>query len=248
MNIDVGSLSIYETSPSDIFRGNCYEKIQNVSERCYNSLIAELEKISNEREQINSTRKLEYQIKDFNINPNLVLLSSATTILPRFHKPPKKPLMTRWEQFAKSKGIKKKKRSRLVYSEQVKDWVPRYGKNSKAQLEEELDIIHEEKVGGSSDPFKEKKENKKLEKNKHELKELHNRVRSKKNKEKDQQKSSLDKSIKNTNYATASLGKFSQKGDKAQKHRKLAETKKKDMSREEERTRNSEILQKIIKK
>lgn len=41
---------------------------------------------------------------------------------------------TKWEKFAEEKGIKKKKRSRMVYSEALKKWVPRYGSRSEQNL------------------------------------------------------------------------------------------------------------------
>lgn len=37
-------------------------------------------------------------------------------------KPPSK-----WEEFRRQKGIKKVKRSRMVFDETVKDWKPRWG-------------------------------------------------------------------------------------------------------------------------
>ena len=41
---------------------------------------------------------------------------------------------TKWEKFAEEKGIKKKRRSRMVYSEDLKKWVPRYGSSSEKNL------------------------------------------------------------------------------------------------------------------
>ena len=35
--------------------------------------------------------------------------------------------MTRWEKFAQEKGIKKKKRDRMVWDERTKEWKPRWG-------------------------------------------------------------------------------------------------------------------------
>ena len=39
-------------------------------------------------------------------------------------------LKTKWEKFAESKGIKNRKRSGLVYSEELKKWIPRWGGGS----------------------------------------------------------------------------------------------------------------------
>lgn len=41
---------------------------------------------------------------------------------------------TKWERFAEEKGIKKRKRSRSVFSEKLNKWVPRYGSRSEQNL------------------------------------------------------------------------------------------------------------------
>lgn len=41
---------------------------------------------------------------------------------------------TRWEKFALEKGIAKKKKSRMVFSEKLNKWVPRYGSRSEQNL------------------------------------------------------------------------------------------------------------------
>lgn len=38
--------------------------------------------------------------------------------------------MTRWEKFAKDKGIKSAKKGRRVWNEETKEWEYRYGSNS----------------------------------------------------------------------------------------------------------------------
>lgn len=47
--------------------------------------------------------------------------------LPRTLPVPKVKQMTRWERFATQKGIKKVKKSRMVFDEASQDYVPRYG-------------------------------------------------------------------------------------------------------------------------
>ena len=66
------------------------------------------------------------------------------TVLPRFKKLPDKQVLTRWEQFAQRKGIRKqKKRLHKIWDERVQDWVPRWGYGSKAQLDEKFTPIIE---------------------------------------------------------------------------------------------------------
>ncbi len=58
----------------------------------------------------------------------VVELPPPETAVPREkHVPEEKPL-TKWEKFAKEKGIKKKtKQSRKVYDEVAKDFIPAFG-------------------------------------------------------------------------------------------------------------------------
>ncbi|KAL8440599.1 hypothetical protein Efla_007778 [Eimeria flavescens] len=64
---------------------------------------------------------------------------------PRSLKLPTQKPLTRWEMFAKAKGIQKKKRSRLVWSDEAKDWVPRWGPHSKKALQRAGQAVIEEK-------------------------------------------------------------------------------------------------------
>lgn len=47
---------------------------------------------------------------------------------------------TRWEKFAQEQNIRDKKRSRMIWDDAIKDWVPRWGagsaKHSKQKAEE----------------------------------------------------------------------------------------------------------------
>ena len=57
-------------------------------------------------------------------------------IVPREKPIPKAKPMTKWEQYAKEKGIKKQKKSKMVWDDVVKEWVPRFGyKKAKAEVE-----------------------------------------------------------------------------------------------------------------
>lgn len=57
------------------------------------------------------------------------ILPQSTLIFPKHYL--KEHIETKWERFARTKGIKKKKRSALVYDEEIGDYVPRYGAYSK---------------------------------------------------------------------------------------------------------------------
>lgn len=55
------------------------------------------------------------------------LPEKCTTILPREKPVPAEKQLTRWEKFAKAKGITKQKRTRMVYDEQSGEYRPRWG-------------------------------------------------------------------------------------------------------------------------
>jgi len=57
----------------------------------------------------------------------VVALPAPVTRLPRQKPLPKPKAETKWEAFAKSKGIGKTKRERMVYDEHAQDWRPRFG-------------------------------------------------------------------------------------------------------------------------
>jgi regulator of ribosome biosynthesis len=65
--------------------------------------------------------------RDFDVGPDNVTMPASTLILPR-RKIPKAKALTKWEKYRKDKGMApRQKRSRMVYSELAKDWVPRWG-------------------------------------------------------------------------------------------------------------------------
>ena len=63
-------------------------------------------------------------------------LPPPTESVPREKTIPKAKPLTKWEQYAKEKGIQKEKKSKLVWDDVVKEWVPRFGyKKAKAEVE-----------------------------------------------------------------------------------------------------------------
>ncbi len=57
----------------------------------------------------------------------MAVLPRARTHIPRRLPVPETRPETKWERFAKEKGIKKTKRSRMVLDEQTGEWAPRWG-------------------------------------------------------------------------------------------------------------------------
>ncbi|WWC57501.1 uncharacterized protein I303_100033 [Kwoniella dejecticola CBS 10117] len=80
----------------------------------------------------------------------LTILPTPTTILPREKPLPKPKPLTKWERFAKEKGISHKRKEKDVWDEELQDWVPRWGKGGKNRQGEEQ-WLHEVKAGDDAD-------------------------------------------------------------------------------------------------
>lgn len=81
------------------------------------------------------------------VNPDhgpIATLPLPSTALPRAKPLPKPKPLTKWQEFARKKGIpeKKKKEGKLVWDEDTKEWVPRWGYKG-ANKKEEEQWIHE---------------------------------------------------------------------------------------------------------
>ncbi|PWN36118.1 RRS1-domain-containing protein [Meira miltonrushii] len=76
------------------------------------------------------------------LGPLAALPAPAYPILPREKPLPKPRAETKWEAFAKRKGIANKKKDKMVWDDETKEWVPRWGFKGKNKKEEEQ-WIHE---------------------------------------------------------------------------------------------------------
>ncbi|XP_014259245.1 ribosome biogenesis regulatory protein homolog [Cimex lectularius] len=189
-------------------------------------------------------------------------LPKPVIVLPR-EKPvpiPKPP--TKWEQYAKEKGIKMTKKSRLTWDEVLKKWVPRYGyKKAAAEKEKNWVIEVPESVDPYTDMF-EKKAAKKQEKiSKNEFQRLRNIAKAKNikvpsmglppsNKLNSQQ---LNSAANIANVSTASLGKFQPKLSKEKQLNNssiLQQKKRKQpfLSPSEEHARNISLVDSVLRK
>lgn len=57
----------------------------------------------------------------------LAQLPTPTTLLPRAKPLPKPKPPTKWEQFAKAKGIQKTRKEKKIWDEEKQEWVDRWG-------------------------------------------------------------------------------------------------------------------------
>uniref|UniRef100_A0A8C4QZH8 Ribosome biogenesis regulatory protein n=1 Tax=Eptatretus burgeri TaxID=7764 RepID=A0A8C4QZH8_EPTBU len=143
-------------------------------------------------------------------------LPEGKTPIPREKPVPKAKPLTRWEQFAKLKRIKNRKKSKKVWDEQLKEWRPRWG--YKRANDKGRDWLIE--VPNNADPYEDQfaklKAAKKERIARNEFKRLCNIARSRKLKvpgvglptKDDPSKQELGTAMSLAKRATASVGKF----------------------------------------
>ena len=119
----------------------------------------------------------EDENRDYDKEKDEIQLPKKIINLPRSLPIPKPKPMTKWEKYKKEKGITQRKRSRMVYSEIAKDWVPRWGKGSIKKIENETNWALEEKQFGVN-PFEQKNQEKKLLIQKQKIREMKNKIRN----------------------------------------------------------------------
>lgn len=111
----------------------------------------------------------------------VVKLPPARTVLPRMKPVPRPKPLTKWQQFAKDKGIQKKKKSKLSWDDQLKKWVPLYGfKRVKAQMEKDWLLEVPQNADSMEDQFAKRIESKSEKVAKNELQRLRNIARARK--------------------------------------------------------------------
>jgi regulator of ribosome biosynthesis len=101
--------------------------------------------------------------------------------LPREKPVPKPKPPTKWEKYAKEKGIeKKKKKDRVVWDDVVQQWVPQFGyKKNKVEAQKNWCIPIKEGPDPNLHPFESMAEEKKERIAKNELQRLRNIAKSK---------------------------------------------------------------------
>ena len=98
---------------------------------------------------------------DYDKAPDELTLPEAILTLPRSLPIPVAKPLTKWEKYKQEKGIIQRKRSRMVYSEEVGDWVPRWGRGSVKKIQDQMNWVMEEKEPGVN-PFEQKSNEKQL--------------------------------------------------------------------------------------
>ena len=128
---------------------------------------------------LNKQQGEEKQDLDYDKAPDELTLPESIITLPRSLPIPIQKPMTKWEKYKMEKGITQRKRGRMVYSEEVGDWVPRWGKGSVKHIQDSMNWVMEEKEPGVN-PFEQKSNEKQIAKAKQMKKQIKNEEFAKK--------------------------------------------------------------------
>ena len=110
---------------------------------------------------LNKQQGEEKEDIDYDKAPDELTLPENIITLPRSLPVPIPKPPTKWEKYKMEKGITQRKRSRMVYSEEVGDWVPRWGKGSVKHIQDSMNWLMEEKEPGVN-PFEQKNNEKQI--------------------------------------------------------------------------------------
>nr|CAG4637311.1 EOG090X0CBY [Ceriodaphnia reticulata] len=168
-----------------------------------------------------------FQLPTLKVDNEVVIkLPAATTRLPRAKPAPKEKQLTKWEKYAKEKGITKRKKSKATWDEELQachtlklKWVPRFGfKKALAEKEKNWVVEVPGNAKDSCDPIALHKTKKQEAVAKNELQRLRNiSARMQKSKAKSRislepterpTADQLNRSVFIAHTATASVGKF----------------------------------------
>lgn len=152
---------------------------------------------------------LELPFEDTDIG-KVAILPAESMRLPREKPVPEPKPMTRWEKFAKEKGIQKKKRERMVFDDDQQQWAPRYGyKRAKAG---DIDMpVLEVKPGQDpfADPWDRLRDEKKARIDRNKERQQNNKLRAKGELTYSNKKKGIDNSTRYTFFANDQHTRFS---------------------------------------
>ncbi|XP_052266149.1 ribosome biogenesis regulatory protein homolog [Dreissena polymorpha] len=145
-------------------------------------------------------------------------LPDPKTLIPREKPVPKAKPLTKWEKYAKTKGIQKKKKHRMIWDEQSKSYKPRYGyKRANDDTKQWMHVVPQD-TDPLEDQFAKRTAAKKERVAKNELQRLRNIARSQHKRvpgvgltpTEAPNKEHLSKALAAAKTSTASIGKFTE--------------------------------------
>ncbi|CEP20385.1 Regulator of ribosome biosynthesis [Cyberlindnera jadinii] len=146
VSYDLGNLAVFDTNAleNEKLSSNCSEREEY------------LQSIARDNTQLLINQILSLPLRTTTDNEatlTLVQLPEPITELPREKPLPKAKEPTKWELFAKKKGIKAKEKSgKMVYDEATGEWVPKWGyKGKNKDLDDQWLVEIDDKVKGTED-------------------------------------------------------------------------------------------------
>ncbi|XP_071874985.1 ribosome biogenesis regulatory protein homolog [Bombus fervidus] len=188
-------------------------------------------------------------------------------VLPRARQIPKPKPLTKWQQFAKEKGIKtkRKSKSKLKWDEELQKWIPTFGYKRNKAIEQKEWLVEVNNEGKAmEDPFAAAKTAKEERKSKNELQRLRNIAKAKNIKipkvglptrEHFPDSQQLSQAMTIARTSTASLGKFQDRLPKEKDAKGIAKQvpgmkrKAEEIPKnlQEEKKRNTNLVDNILK-
>ena len=129
----LGNLLLVESNPRDEDVGNDADKLRDIAR-------------DNAQILLNSLWRLPTHRVEEALVAALPPPKTQLVVLPREKPAPKPRQPTKWEKFAAEKGIVMKKKTKLVWDDEVRRFVPRFG-YGKAKADGEKNWLMEIKVG-----------------------------------------------------------------------------------------------------
>jgi regulator of ribosome biosynthesis len=159
----------------------------------------------------------------------LAQLPSPNSELPRSKPLPRPRPPTKWELFARAKGIQKTKKDRKIWDEEKQEWVNRWGRDAKNKEKEvQWATVVPANADVEHDPGKAAREARKARVAKNDRQRLQNVARAQGGSAGRERKSEIDRTLASTRVSTASMGRFDKKleGEKKMKgiKRKVSNT------------------------
>ena len=189
---------------------------------------------------LNKQQGEEKEDLDYDKAPDELTLPENIITLPRSLPVPIPKPPTKWEKYKMEKGITQRKRSRMVYSEEVGDWVPRWGKGSVKHIQDSMNWLMEEKEPGVN-PFEQKSNEKQIAKAKQMKRQIKNEEFAKNYLAK--KKGNLNQMINNKNEEASEpkqhISKKMRKAFKAQKEIQRLNEDKKNLGKRLEQVQKS---------
>ncbi|KAF7311413.1 Ribosome biogenesis regulatory protein [Mycena kentingensis (nom. inval.)] len=204
LEVDAGLLLVTDLNPIDeeSYAANLEEHLQALARDGVQALLGSLFSLPTQRSD----------------EGPLAELPAPTTALPRSKPLPKPKPLTKWEQFAKAKGIQHRTRDKKVWDEEKQEWVNRWGRDGKnKQVEEQWITEVPANADVDFDPRKAARDERKSRVAKNEKQRLVNLSRAQGTS--NPRKGEIEKTLASSRISTASMGKFDKKLDGEKKLR-----------------------------